>query len=114
MRKRSRICARLSQFPVDGGKTLLDQSVIVWGNELDNGSNHDHFNMPFLLIGSAGGRLKTNHVVRYPVLNSYMAQGVAERQHNDLLVTVGKVFGAPIDKFGDPNYSKGALTELLV
>ncbi len=107
------LCKRLSQFPVDGGKTLLDQTVIAWGNELDNGSNHDHYNMPFTLIGSAGGRLKTNHVVRYPVLNSYMGQAVAMRQHNDLLVTLAKAFGASIDKFGDPTYSKGPLAELL-
>lgn len=107
------LCKRLSQFPVDGGKTLLDQTLIVWGNELDNGSNHDHVNMPFVLIGSAGGRFKTNHVVRYPVLNSYMAQGTAMRQHNDLLVTIGRAFGMSIDKFGDPTYCKGPLSELL-
>ncbi|MDX2021378.1 MAG: DUF1552 domain-containing protein [Deltaproteobacteria bacterium] len=108
------LCKRLSQFPVDGGKTLLDQCVIAWGNELDNGSNHDHFNMPFVLIGSAGGKLKTKQVVQFPVLNSYMAQAVAMRQHNDLLVTLAKAFGAPVEKFGDPTYSKGPITELLV
>lgn len=107
------LCKRLSQFPVDGGKTLLDQCVIAWGNELDNGSNHDHFNMPFVLIGNAGGRIKTNQVVRYPVLNSYQSAGVAMRQHNDLLLTLGRAFGAPIDKFGDPAFSKGPLAELL-
>lgn len=107
------LCKRLSDFSVGNGKTLLDQTVICWGNELDNGSNHDHFNMPFVLIGSAGGRLKTNQAVRYPVLSSYDAQGVAMRQHNDLLVTLARAMGVPMDKFGNAAYSKGPLTELL-
>lgn len=106
------LCKRLSEISV-GGKSLLDQTVICWGNELDNGSNHDHFNMPFVLIGSAGGRIKTNQVVRYPVLSSYDAQGVAMRQHNDLLVTLGRAMGVPMDRFGHPMYSKGPLAELL-
>lgn len=107
------LCKRLSDISVGGGKSLLDQTVICWGNELDNGSNHDHFNMPFLLIGSAGGRIRTNQVVQYPVLDSYSNDGTAMRLHNDMLVTLARAMGVPMDKFGDPTYSKGPLTELL-
>jgi hypothetical protein len=35
------------------------------------------------------------------------------RQHNDLLVTLGRAMGMSIDKFGHPTYSHGPLTELL-
>jgi hypothetical protein len=105
---------RLSSFPVAGGKTLLDQCIICWGNELDNGSNHDHFNMPFLIIGDGGGKLKTNQVVDFPILDSYQNEGTAERQHNDLLVTLAQGMGATgITSFGESQFNKGAITALL-
>jgi hypothetical protein len=110
------LCDRLSQFSVGGGKTLLDQSIICWGNELDNGSDHDQWEMPFLLIGGGGGRLKTNQVVTYPVYNGYSkpkeAILTAARGHNDLLVTLAQLMGANISTFGDADLNKGPLPEL--
>lgn len=106
---------RLSQFPVAGGKTLLDQCVICWGNELDNGSNHDHYNMPFLVMGGGGGKLRTNQVVDFPVYNSYQPAGGAERAHNDLLVTLAHAMGATgITSFGDAAFNKTPISELLI
>jgi hypothetical protein len=48
---------RLKETPVAGGGTLLDQALIVWGTEIDNGNSHDHFDMPFVLAGGGAGRL---------------------------------------------------------
>ncbi len=105
---------RLSEFPVAGGKTLLDQCIICWGNELDNGSNHDHYNMPFLVMGGGGGKLKTNQVIDFPILNSYMTDGTAERRHNDLLVTLAQAMGASgITSFGDASFNTGVISQLL-
>ncbi len=106
---------RLSEFPVAGGKTLLDQCIICWGNELDNGSNHDHYNMPFLLMGGGGGKLKTNQVIDFPIANSYAPKGTAERAHNDLLVTLGQAMGATgITTFGDASFNSSVISQLLV
>lgn len=112
------LCDRLSQFPIGGGKTLLDQCVICWGNELDNGSDHDHWELPFVLIGGGGGKLKTGQVVQYPVFNGYSkpaeAKYDAERAHNDLLVTLAQVMGANVGSIGPSAYNKGPLAELLL
>jgi hypothetical protein len=70
--------------------------------------------MPFLIIGDGGGKLKTNQVVDFPILDSYQNEGTAERQHNDLLVTLAQGMGATgITSFGESQFNKGAITQLL-
>lgn len=112
------LCQRLSQIPVDGGKTLLDQCIIAWGNELDNGSGHDHWDMPFVVIGGGGGKLKTNQSLSFPAFNGYGAPAGAiymtQHSHNDLLVTLAQAMGANIPIFGDMRFNKGVLTQMLV
>ena len=60
------LATRLGQFSA-GGKNLLAQSVICWGNELDMGAAHNHDSTPFVLVGGGGGRLKTNQLVQFPL-----------------------------------------------
>jgi hypothetical protein len=99
---------RLSDFGV------LDNCIICWGNELDNGSNHDHFDQKVVLIGGGGGKLKTNQYVQLPVAfpyGQYMEPGV--RAHNDLLVTLAQLMGVKIDKFGDAALNTGPITQLF-
>jgi hypothetical protein len=109
---------RLSEFPVAGGGTLLDQSMVVWGSEVDNGSAHDHFSMPFVVAGGGGGRLNRGQVLNYPA-----AAGLTEESkqlppgghfHNDLLVTIGQVMGCPISSIGPSAFNRGPLTELMI
>ena len=50
-----------------GSGTLLDQSVICWGNELDMGAAHNHDDTPFVLVGGANGQLKTGQLVTFPL-----------------------------------------------
>ena len=57
---------RLKETPVAGGGTLLDQALVVWGMEIDNGNSHDHFDMPFVLAGGGAGKLNRGTVVDYP------------------------------------------------
>jgi hypothetical protein len=107
----------LSQFKTASGKNLLDQSLICWGSELDMGAAHNHDNTPFVLIGGAGGRIKTNQVVRFPVVygNSAQNNGSGKRFHNDLLVTLAHVMGVPLPggTFGTASYCTGPIQEIL-
>ena len=70
-----------------------------------------------MLIGSAGGKLKTGQLVEYPVFNGYSqpadAKYNAKRAHNDLHVTLAQVMGVNIPKLGNPAYNTGPLTEIL-
>ena len=45
------------------GRTFLDNSVVMWGNEL--GMNHLNWSVPALLVGSAGGALQTGRYIDY-------------------------------------------------
>jgi hypothetical protein len=98
------LAQRLSEIPY-GDRTLLDQTALCWGNELDNGSSHDHVNHPFVIIGGAGGKLKTGQVLKFPK---------DARAHNDLLVTLATAMGCPsVTTVGEPMYNTGPITEML-
>jgi hypothetical protein len=106
----------LSQFKTVSGKNLLDQTVICWGSELDMGAAHNHDDTPFVLIGSAGGKLLTNRLVRFPLkLDANSATGaIVDRSQNDLLLTLGKVMGVDLGgKFGNPSYCTGPIAQVL-
>ena len=102
------------------GGTLLDQSVICWGNELDMGAAHNHDNTPFVLIGGANGKLKTGQMVTFPLDLSFMtaSNGMPtatqnDRSHNDLLLTLATAMGTPMQTFGEPTYCTGPITQIL-
>jgi hypothetical protein len=107
----------LSQLKTASGKSLLDQTVVCWGTELDMGAAHNHDNTPFVLIGGGGGRIKTNQLVRFQVQYGQSAQNNAAgtRFHNDLLLTLAKVMGVslPGGTFGTPTYCTGPIDEVL-
>jgi hypothetical protein len=98
------------------GTTLLDQSVICWGNELDMGAAHNHDNTPFLLVGGANGALKTGQMVTFP-LDFSGAQPTmppkTDRSHNDLLLTLAQVMGTPMSTFGESSFCTGPITQIL-
>ncbi len=61
----------------EGDRTLLDNSMIVYGSGLSDGNRHNHDNLPILLAGSGGGTIETGRHVRYdletPVCNLFMS-----------------------------------------
>lgn len=104
----------LSSSAGAGGESLLKQSLICWGNELDNGNSHNHANMPFVLMGGGAGRIKTGQNVTYPVLSPNAQHGTGVRSHNDLLLSLAHALGANIPTFGDVALNRGVLSEILV
>lgn len=99
------LVGRLAEIPYGSG-SLLDQTAICWGNELDNGSSHDHKNHPFVVIGGCGGRLRTGQVIKFPEFS---------RAHNDLLVTLASAMGcSSVTSVGEPSYNTGPIAEMLV
>ena len=95
------LAKRLSETPEPGGKgTLLDNTTIIWTNELGKGSSHTHDNIPFVMVGNGldfqmGRSLKLSKV-----------------PHNRLLLSLAHAFGHRIEKFGNPNYCGGGALSL--
>lgn len=85
----------------DGSGSMLDNTLILWTNELGKGNSHTLENIPFVLVGNGlgfkmGRSMQFNHV-----------------PHNRLLISLAQGFGDPIQTFGNPNYcGGGALTGL--
>ncbi|WP_437681447.1 DUF1552 domain-containing protein [Sorangium sp. So ce131] len=93
---------RLKEMPERDGSTVLDNTVILWCNELSDGFYHTHQNMPFLLAGSAGGHFRTGRYLKFE-----------DRAHNDLLTSLCQAMGLSLDTFGDPAFCDGALPGLV-
>lgn len=85
----------------EGASTMLDNSVVVWGNELGKGNSHTRRDVPFVLAGSAGGYFNTGRFLN-----------LAGAWHNDLWVSVLNALGYSDTTFGNPAYCKAKLTQL--
>ncbi len=86
---------RLAETPEPGGTgTLLDNTLIVWTNELGKGNSHTLDNIPFVLVGG-GLDFKTGRSLKYN-----------KAPHNRLLMAFAHGFGHHIKDFGNPNFCK--------
>jgi hypothetical protein len=84
-----------------GGHTLLDESVVFFGSNIQDPASHRKTSMPFLLGGRGGGlRAGRNLTYDHP-------------SHNDLLVALLNLFGDARTTFGTPTYCTGALAGLV-
>lgn len=81
-----------------GEGTLLDESVLFFGSELQDPPTHAKNSMPFLLAGNGGG-LRTN---RYLQCNG--------QSHNELLLSILRLFGDDRPTFGDARFCNGVLS----
>jgi hypothetical protein len=94
------LAGKLAAVP-DGGGTLLDSTIILYCSEISH-PTHDYRDMPFLLLGGAGGAYRPGRFLKY-------ATPVA---HNHLLVSLLRAFGLAGNTFGDPKYGQGPLPGL--
>lgn len=92
---------RLDSYP-EGDGTVLDHTLVLWGNELHKGNSHALRDLPLLTLGSLGGRLRTGRVLE-----------CGGRGHGDLLHTIAMAFDLELDAFGLAEYSTGPLGDFL-
>jgi len=70
------------------GKTMLDNSLVVWTDGLGKGNNHSRQNIPWVLAGSAGGYLPTGRALEF-----------GGKPHNHLLVNFLHAMGLKQETF---------------
>jgi hypothetical protein len=88
------LAKKLDAIPEPGGNgTLLDNTTIVWTNELGKGNSHSHDNIPFILVGGGLG-FKMGQSLRFSNL-----------PHNRLLMSFAHAFGHHVPSFGNPQLS---------
>jgi hypothetical protein len=96
------LAQRLANTPEPGGNgSLLDNTLIVWTNELGKGNSHTLDNIPFILVGN-GLDFRMGRSLRY-----------GRVPHNRLLLALAHGFGHRIQRFGNPNFcGDGVLSSL--
>jgi hypothetical protein len=93
----ARLLDRLDSYVEADGTTVLDNSVILYTNELSDGKGHSFMDLPYILAGSCGGTFKQNEYVQLGEGTSYDDQ---EAPHNKLLNTLQNAMGIEADWFG--------------
>ena len=87
----------------EGEGTMLDNTLVVWGNELADGWSHAQQPTPLVLAGKAGGQL---------VGGRYLDFG--EARHNKLLVSICNLMGLDdVTSFGTLDDGTGPLDGLV-
>ncbi len=90
------LAKRLAETPEPGGGgSLLDNTLIVWTNELGKGNSHTLNDIPFVLVGN-GLDFKMGRSLKF-----------RRESHNRLLLSLAQGFGHEIDKFGNPDFCGG-------
>ncbi len=87
---------------LEGDRTLLDNSLVLWTSEFREPANHVSSNMQVLLAGSAGGTFETGRFLDYNVHaadpNTYAYES-SESMHN-LFTSVLQAMGETDEHFG--------------
>jgi len=75
----------------EGGRTLLDNSMLLFGAGMHDGNAHDPHKLPIVVAGRGGGTLATGRALAYenntPLTNLY--------------VSMLRRMGTPVEKFAD-------------
>ena len=90
------LAKRLAETPEPGGPgSLLDNTLLVWTNELGKGNSHTLDNIPFVLVGNG--------------LDFKMGRSLKLKKvpHNRFLMTLAHGIGHHVERFGNPNLCGG-------
>ena len=76
----------------DGDGTLLDHSLILYGTNMGDSNQHLHYDVPHILIGGAGGKLKGGRHLGFKTKT--VTTG-------NLMQSILGMYDIKVDKFGD-------------
>ncbi len=89
----------------EGTKSLLDNTIVLWATEIGESTQHDLLTMPYVLAGSAGGKIRTGRFIDY---------GSTKKDNNQMLVSIANAMGATdVTSFGDASGATGPLPNLV-
>jgi hypothetical protein len=89
--KMAAFAQKLKSIP-DGDGTLLDHSLILYGTNMGNSNQHQHYDVPHILVGGANGQLKGGRQITYE--RKTITTGM-------LLLSVLDMFGIHQSSYGD-------------
>lgn len=87
----AKLCENLDGITDVNGKTILDNSLVYFGSEIEDGNTHYHRNMPILLAGSGAGAIQSGRHLTYS----------EDVSLGELYVSMLQALGVSADSFGD-------------
>ncbi len=84
----------------EGERTLLDNSLVFFSSEIEDGNAHRHTNLPVILAGRGGTTFNTGRHLRFE----------REQPLANLFVSILQTFGLPDTTFGDNGTGPLSLT----
>jgi hypothetical protein len=88
------LAGRLKEMQ-EGERTVLDNSCLLFVNNMWSGSRHDSSRVPLLTAGGLGGTIRTGRVL------NYLDHGDDDRKLCSLYLTLMQRMGLDVDQFGD-------------
>ncbi len=91
------------------GKTVLDNSLVMWGSEISNGQAHRTESMPVVTFGSGGGSIRTGYYIDYRKRPFFRIADRSDfpaigRSYSQFLITVMRSMGlqsSEYNSYGD-------------
>lgn len=93
--------SKMEAFKDADGTSMLDNSVLFWGNEDAAGFPHSCISMPAMTLGSAGGKMKTGYYMDYrqrPFFTHPNGQHIG-RSYSQLLITMMRALGLQTEEY---------------
>ena len=81
---------KMKSIQEDAGRTLLDNTIILYGSALKNGNGHTTQNLPILVAGRGGGKLNPGRRIVLP----------EKTPVTNLHLTLARAMGVETDRFG--------------
>jgi hypothetical protein len=116
MERVAEFLVKLDQTTEGEGRTVLDNTVAYFNSEISDGNVHRKYDMPVLLAGSGGNRLKVDgsHYMYTRMNFPRPLLGPSGGPHGiKLFVSLMRAFGLPDNTFGDGS-ATGPIEDLLV
>lgn len=112
----SRLLTKLDNAQ-EGDSSVLDNSFLLFTSEFGDADDHNHWNLPMLTAGKAGGYLKGGQHISYAVNSSGNPEpSLDDQPMANLFLNVLEAFGIQQDTFGTIGngqaYGTSALSEI--
>ena len=104
------LCGRLEAIEEADGSTMLDNTVILWTNNMADGGAHNMDGLPYVLMGGRCLGLRQGELVNY--YDSGFSR--PSTSHTRLLVSLCQLYGLDLESFGEPEHcTDGPLTDIF-
>lgn len=101
----------LDSVPDSDGRTVLDNTAVLWTNQFAGNGAGDHSlgNFRLIVAGGCGGAFRTGRYLRFGDYEQ-VSHSPSRALMGDLFLSLAHAMGVKLDKFGDTGMSTGPMS----